>query len=102
MGRLAPLLRRRRRAAGTDGGASDATRTRRIAATVLFLSFLDVFALLPTVAPHAAGLGAGPAMLGLVVGAYSAPTRRRTSSAACSWTGSGGALSRSWASHWRW
>lgn len=72
MGRLAPLLRRRRRAAGTDGGASDATRTRRIAATVLFLSFLDVFALLPTVAPHAAGLGAGPAMLGLVVGAYSA------------------------------
>lgn len=53
----------------TAGGGA---RTRRVAATVLFLSFVDVFALLPTVAPHATALGAGPTMLGLVVGAYSA------------------------------
>jgi MFS transporter, DHA1 family, multidrug resistance protein len=33
---------------------------------------VDVFALLPTVAPYASTLGAGPAALGLVVGAYSA------------------------------
>jgi MFS transporter, DHA1 family, multidrug resistance protein len=72
MERRAPLLRGRRRVAGSGRGTSDATRTRRIAATVLFLSFVDVFALLPTVAPHATALGAGPAMLGLVVGAYSA------------------------------
>ena len=46
--------------------------TARAAAAVLLLSFIDVFALLPTVAPHAASLGAGPALLGVVVGAYSA------------------------------
>ena len=39
---------------------------------VLFLSFVDVFALLPTVAPFVVSLGAGPAAVGLVVGAYSA------------------------------
>jgi MFS transporter, DHA1 family, multidrug resistance protein len=49
-----------------------ATRAMRVAYAVLFLSFVDVFALLPTVAPFATGLGAGPAALGLVVGAYSA------------------------------
>jgi MFS transporter, DHA1 family, multidrug resistance protein len=43
-----------------------------VAFAVLFLSFVDVFALLPTVAPYATTLGAGPAALGLVVGAYSA------------------------------
>jgi MFS transporter, DHA1 family, multidrug resistance protein len=48
-----------------------ARRTRRAALVVLFLSFVDVFALLPTVAPFATSLGAGPAMLGLIVGAYS-------------------------------
>lgn len=48
-----------------------AARVRRAALVVLFLSFVDVFALLPTVAPYATGLGAGPAMLGLVIGAYS-------------------------------
>jgi MFS transporter, DHA1 family, multidrug resistance protein len=48
------------------------TTTARAAAVVLLLSFVDVFALLPTVAPHAAALGAGPALLGIVVGAYSA------------------------------
>ncbi len=47
-------------------------RGRRAAASVLFLSFVDVFALLPTVAPHVEGLGAGPAGIGLAVGAYSA------------------------------
>jgi MFS transporter, DHA1 family, multidrug resistance protein len=47
-------------------------RAGRIALLVLFLSFLDVFALLPTLAPFATELGAGPTTLGLVVGAYSA------------------------------
>lgn len=41
-------------------------------AVVLFLSFVDVFALLPTVAPFVASLGGGPAFVGLAVGAYSA------------------------------
>ncbi|MFO7777881.1 MAG: MFS transporter [Nitriliruptoraceae bacterium] len=44
----------------------------RAPGVVLFLAFVDVFALLPTVAPHVAGLGAGPAGIGLAVGAYSA------------------------------
>ena len=44
----------------------------RAPGVVLFLAFVDVFALLPTVAPHIAGLGAGPAGIGLAVGAYSA------------------------------
>jgi len=39
---------------------------------VLFLSFVDVFALLPTVGPHVAALGGGDAAIGLAVGAYSA------------------------------
>jgi MFS transporter, DHA1 family, multidrug resistance protein len=47
-------------------------RAGRIALLVLFISFLDVFALLPTLAPFATDLGAGPTTLGLVVGAYSA------------------------------
>jgi MFS transporter, DHA1 family, multidrug resistance protein len=41
-------------------------------AVVLFLSFVDVFALLPTVAPFVTSLGGGPAAVGLAVGAYSA------------------------------
>jgi MFS transporter, DHA1 family, multidrug resistance protein len=41
-------------------------------AIVLFLSFVDVFALLPTVAPFVVSLGGGPAAVGLAVGAYSA------------------------------
>lgn len=48
-----------------------ATGTAAVAAS-LFLSFIDAAALLPTVAPHAASLGAGPAGIGLAVGAYSA------------------------------
>ncbi|MFP4636404.1 MAG: MFS transporter [Nitriliruptoraceae bacterium] len=44
----------------------------RAPGVVLFLAFVDIFALLPTVAPHATALGAGPAGIGLVVGAYSA------------------------------
>ncbi|MEX2549074.1 MAG: MFS transporter [Nitriliruptoraceae bacterium] len=39
---------------------------------VLFLAFVDIFALLPTVAPHASSLGAGAAGIGLIIGAYSA------------------------------
>lgn len=46
--------------------------TAGAAGTVLFLSFMDVFALLPTVAPHVSGLGAGATAIGLAVGAYSA------------------------------
>jgi MFS transporter, DHA1 family, multidrug resistance protein len=53
-------------------GGPHARRAARVAFAVLFLSFVDVFALLPTVAPFATSLGAGPATLGLVVGAYSA------------------------------
>ncbi len=49
-----------------------ALRTRRAAGIVLFLSFVDIFALLPTVAPHVGALGGGDAAIGLAVGAYSA------------------------------
>lgn len=49
-----------------------AQRTRRTAGVVLFLSFVDIFALLPTVGPHVAALGGGDAAIGLAVGAYSA------------------------------
>lgn len=53
--------------------ASPSTRaTLRAPGVVLFLAFVDVFALLPTVAPHIASLGAGAAGIGLAVGAYSA------------------------------
>lgn len=44
----------------------------RAPGVVLFLAFVDIFALLPTVAPHVSSLGAGPAGIGLAVGAYSA------------------------------
>jgi MFS transporter, DHA1 family, multidrug resistance protein len=44
----------------------------RAPGVVLFLAFVDVFALLPTVAPHVTSLGAGAAGIGLAVGAYSA------------------------------
>jgi MFS transporter, DHA1 family, multidrug resistance protein len=46
-------------------------RGRAAAGAVLFLSFVDVFALLPTVAPHVESLGAGPRGIGIAVGAYS-------------------------------
>lgn len=39
--------------------------------TVLFASFLDIFALLPTVAPYARSFGASTIAVGVVVGAYS-------------------------------
>jgi len=42
------------------------------AGVALFLSFMDVAALLPTVAPHVRGLGASATGVGLAVGAYSA------------------------------
>jgi len=42
------------------------------AGVTLFLSFMDVAALLPTVAPHVRGLGASATGVGLAVGAYSA------------------------------
>ncbi len=53
--------------------ARPVTRASVTAAGVaLFLSFMDVAALLPTVAPHVRGLGAGATGVGLAVGAYSA------------------------------
>ncbi len=55
--------------------SSSPTRTGaslRAPGVVLFLAFVDIFALLPTVAPHVTDLGAGPAGIGLAVGAYSA------------------------------
>jgi MFS family permease len=42
------------------------------AGVALFLSFIDVAALLPTVAPHVRSLGASATGVGLAVGAYSA------------------------------
>jgi len=42
------------------------------AGVALFLSFMDVAALLPTVAPHVRDLGASATGVGLAVGAYSA------------------------------
>jgi len=44
----------------------------RAPGVVLFLAFVDIFALLPTVAPHVSSLGAGAAGVGLAIGAYSA------------------------------
>jgi DHA1 family multidrug resistance protein-like MFS transporter len=53
--------------------ARPVTRVSITAAGVaLFLSFMDVAALLPTVAPHVRGLGASATGVGLAVGAYSA------------------------------
>ncbi len=53
--------------------AKPVTRVSVTAAGVaLFLSFMDVAALLPTVAPHVRGLGASATGVGLAVGAYSA------------------------------
>ncbi len=52
--------------------AAPARASLRAPGVVLFLAFVDVFALLPTVAPHVTSLGAGAAGIGLAVGAYSA------------------------------
>lgn len=57
---------------GLDRVAPRRRRALTAATAVLFLAFVDVFALLPTVAPHVDGLGAGAAGVGLAVGAYSA------------------------------
>jgi MFS transporter, DHA1 family, multidrug resistance protein len=57
----------------STSAARPVTRASISAAGVtLFLSFMDVAALLPTVAPHVRGLGAGATGVGLAVGAYSA------------------------------
>jgi len=57
----------------STGTARPVTRASITAAGVaLFLSFMDVAALLPTVAPHVRGLGASATGVGLAVGAYSA------------------------------
>lgn len=46
-------------------------RPLTVAYVVTFLTFFDTFALLPVMGPRAAEVGAGPVMLGAVVGAYS-------------------------------
>lgn len=47
-------------------------RARVVVYAVVFVAFVDVFAMLPTVAPYADALGAGVAGVGVTVGAYSA------------------------------
>lgn len=48
-----------------------AVRTLRVARLVVFVAFLDLFIQFPVVAPYLESLGAGPALVGAVVGAYS-------------------------------
>lgn len=43
----------------------------KVAYLLTFIAFLDTFALLPTIGPYAAALGAGGLGMGLAVGAYS-------------------------------
>jgi MFS transporter, DHA1 family, multidrug resistance protein len=47
-------------------------RARVVVYAIVFVAFVDVFAMLPTVAPYAASLGAGIVGVGVTVGAYSA------------------------------
>ena len=60
------------RAVPTDDAATRSRRTTVALGTTLFLAFFDAAALLPTIAPRAAELGAGPFGVGLAVGVYSA------------------------------
>ncbi len=56
-----------------EGDAAPASRPRlRLATAATFAAFLDIFALLPLLAPTAAGLGAGDVGIGVTVAAYSA------------------------------
>lgn len=56
-----------------EGDAAPASRPRlRLATAATFAAFLDIFALLPLLAPTAAGLGAGDVGIGITVAAYSA------------------------------
>lgn len=56
-----------------EGDATPAARPRlRLATAATFAAFLDIFALLPLLAPTAAGLGAGNVGIGVTVAAYSA------------------------------
>lgn len=56
-----------------EGDATSASRPRlRLATAATFVAFLDIFALLPLLAPTAAGLGAGDVGIGITVAAYSA------------------------------
>jgi len=48
-----------------------AVRTLRVARLVVFVASLDLFIQFPVVAPYLEALGAGPALAGAVVGAYS-------------------------------
>lgn len=47
-------------------------RTAAIAYAIVFVAFVDTFAMLPTVGPYASALGAGALGVGIAVGAYSA------------------------------
>lgn len=55
-----------------DGEAFPARPRLRLATAATFAAFLDIFALLPLLAPTAAGLGAGDVGIGVTVAAYSA------------------------------
>lgn len=56
-----------------EGDAFPVARPRlRLATAATFAAFLDIFALLPLLAPTAAGLGAGDVGIGVTVAAYSA------------------------------
>ncbi len=58
-------------ASGTLQSAGIARHTTWAARLVVFAAFFDLFVQFPTIAPHAKGLGASAAMVGVIVAAYS-------------------------------
>ena len=58
-------------ASGTLQSAGIARHTTWAARLVVFAAFFDLFVQFPTIAPHAEGLGASAAMVGIIVAAYS-------------------------------
>ncbi len=58
-------------ASGTLQSAGIARHTTWAARLVVFAAFFDLFVQFPTIAPHAEGLGASAALVGVIVAAYS-------------------------------
>ena len=58
-------------ASGTLQSAGIARHTSWAARLVVFAAFFDLFVQFPTIAPHAEGLGASAAIVGVIVAAYS-------------------------------
>lgn len=54
------------------GDAPEIRTTRLAVYALVFVAFVDIFAMLPTVSPYAVSLGAGSVGVGVAVGAYSA------------------------------